>query len=795
MATLLKRFVEKNGFEDRDGQKKLFALMEEAFKDKNSIAFMEGGTGNGKTLSYLLPSLYKLNELVKKHRPARLVIGTATIALQKQLVQKDIPQVMKFFKKEFGNDWRLGMSDVRLLAGAKNYLCEKKPVFLLSPEELRDDKEANAVYNFVKKRLGADKFRKLQNIARGIQTNRKPVMRRELDVSIGKIPSEVWDSVCCGGSKKSCTGNCSHKMFLEGDNLSKVVVTNHHFLTRNNIALKDDQKVKGGSSFATQQPTNMAVIDEAHSFSSALDTSNISVKIKELALRINEYLSLMSEDEMNKMSSDEYAITIAPIKGVMNALKEVARRVNAEATLNNTSAVKIGADAISEHILSPLFYAFSDDGKTISNTFLASRFKRAMNAFYGAAIQNLQDQSQTKLWQMRENIKENISDLSACLHSLFLVSGWKDKQGNYGISLKSKSRGAEDTMFTWFENDVKDTYLFSTDLDIYRKNNINAERTLHPYDNIAFVSATLADAYTQKGKGAGLFGFFKKELAGLTAYKRDNFECSVPSDFDWKNAAKLYVPIDIQAPQFSEDKSGQGYKGWSKKTSDYYTDVSDSISNCVKLTNGNNLVLCSSMQQVKYFGKRMEELFRNDDSVKIISQDSSLSTERMLHEMRQGKEPIKVLIGIRTFWQGVDLPGEALRGLFIVKIPFPTPNHPLFKARQKYWQDNKKGSFFFDVVVPEAKKLLKQGNGRLLRSSRPDEYGIVVFYDPNFAAYMKDPKANAKPYMSSIRTAFPADIPIEKLPLYQIPADVKKFIEKKREEVALLGSVKSAPSK
>jgi ATP-dependent DNA helicase DinG len=106
-------------------------------------------------------------------------------------------------------------------------------------------------------------------------------------------------------------------------------------------------------------------------------------------------------------------------------------------------------------------------------------------------------------------------------------------------------------------------------------------------------------------------------------------------------------------------------------------------------------------------------------------QGEALSRQAMLESFRTG--PRKVLFGLDSFWMGVDVRGEALSNVIITKLPFAVPDEPVVKARMDRIKEQG-GDPFRDYSLPEAILKLRQGVGRLIRSTTDE--GIVVILDP-----------------------------------------------------------------
>jgi DNA polymerase-3 subunit epsilon/ATP-dependent DNA helicase DinG len=178
----------------------------------------------------------------------------------------------------------------------------------------------------------------------------------------------------------------------------------------------------------------------------------------------------------------------------------------------------------------------------------------------------------------------------------------------------------------------------------------------------------------------------------------------VGSPFDYETAALVYVATDVPEPS--------NYNGHQRA-------VETAISTVAKASGGRMLALFTSYSQLQRTSNRISPILAQED-IQVYEQGEGASANMLLETFRETERA--VLLGTRAFWEGVDVPGEALSVLMIVKLPFDVPSDPIISARSETFEDP-----FYQYALPEAILRFRQGFGRLIRTQT--DRGVVAVLD------------------------------------------------------------------
>ena len=305
------------------------------------------------------------------------------------------------------------------------------------------------------------------------------------------------------------------------------------------------------------------------------------------------------------------------------------------------------------------------------------------------ALDDVKRQLQSRKPEVMDKAEEALYDklvarVSNLVADLRLVLGMKDPENRvYYVERVNNRRGREPSL------SVSAAPLSVTEM---------LKEKLFSRISVVATSATLAVD--------GSFRFFRGRV-GVGEAK----ELVLPPAFDYQRNAILYVPYMKHEPAFG------------KESGPYHDELAREMGDLVRASRGRAFLLFTSMRTLREVWERLADDLTNEDFF-LLSQDSELGRAELLRRFKTGERA--VLFGLRSFWEGIDVQGEALSLVAIDKLPFDPPDDPVHEARVNKMKAEGQ-NWFGDYVLPQAILRLKQGVGRLLRTKT--DRGVLAILD------------------------------------------------------------------
>ncbi len=655
-------------YEDRESQRAMAATIATVYNE-GGVGLLEAGTGVGKSLGYLVPALRWAAA-----NGERTIVSTNTINLQEQLVGKDLPFLAK----------ALGDQKVRfaLLKGWRNYLCKA-----------RLEQASGGAAQLFEDGMAAE----LATLAAWAE--------RTTDGSLADLPTpprpEVWDEVSAEGD--ICTRmKCAHfdQCFVfkarRAAAQADVIVVNHHLLLAD-LAVR--RAAQNWDDAAVLPAYGRLVVDEGHHLEDAAATHLGSTVTRRGLQRLVNRLDRRG-------------------KGLLPAL---ATRLSASSDLLSTASLDLlearlapSVDGLREKsaLLFDLLDTFIHEaGQPVVR--LSQSF--ATHPIWAAGLTLALEDTLGEIELLGEGlrlVRERIEgsttldeQLTPLLNEMRSVTKRLQTAGD-GLR-RALAPPADDDSVRWVEvrGRERSVAVSAVPLDLAP---ILREDLFKRLDSVIVTSATLTASRGDVASDARRFDFLAARL-GLDDPELAPTTAVFPSPFSYHSHSLLAIPSDIPAPNVDAD-------GHRNAITRIVLDVAES-------SDGGLFVLFTSHREVRQLASELRARGVERRWPLLVHGDEG--RDALLARFRDSGQAI--LLGTASFWEGVDVPGDALRGLVIAKLPFRVPTEPVTAAQCEAIVA-RGGDAFAEYMLPHASLRLKQGFGRLIRTGT--DRGVVVIGDP-----------------------------------------------------------------
>lgn len=646
---------------------------------------VEAGTGVGKSMAYLVPTIMWL-----KDNGGRIVISTNTINLQQQVLEKDLPPLIEALAPEL---------KFMIVKGRGNYVCVKKVKDFLSNEDNGQGK-----LDFDDRTL---------SFVRDIND----WINEKHDGSVNDLNyqprSEEWELV--RSEKDTCFRmNCKHNercfyyRMKKLINKSNILIVNHHILC---AELSIYAESMGRHRFLPRY--NKVIIDEAHNFE---ESASRYFGGEGSIAGFNKNLSLVYRSKGRrgkKQSGFAYALMRFIEKNALSIGRESYDEINElfyTHLLGSYANFKETLDKSGKKILDFCRRHLKSADKNNFRFRISEKFNNS-SAWQKEGLPHFTSMSKAaySFTKAADDFKDKLVDI--CMQcsleepkeAMLPFISYSGRIKEINASLSAAANFNEDEMIRWMEVSLssKGMLFVKWHLTPIEVGEYLRDHLFNRFETAVLTSAT----FTVNNK----FDYFENRL-GLKYIEEDRLiRKALQSPFNFEQHAKLFLANDMPIPGES------GAKQFDEATARY-------IINCIDFMRGRCFVLFTSNASMNsVYQKCVYDL--RAMNVNIIKQGDE-PRKVMIKKFKDN--PHNVLFGLASFWEGVDVPGDALQMIIIPKLPFTVPTEPIAEARQEHLLKNGKNPFI-EYNIPLAVIKFKQGFGRLIRGT--EDRGVAFVLD------------------------------------------------------------------
>ncbi len=674
IQTAYTRFLESKELKARYGQKLMIAevartlggidLDDEGKRNSEGhVCVVEAGTGTGKTVAYLLAALPIAKALGKK-----LVVSTATVALQEQIVHKDLPELKQHSQLNF---------NFALAKGRGRYMCLTKLDRLLMDFESSVDPN-QGLYEDEMPQASEQSVKIYQSMMEAMAGNKWDGDRDNWPES---IEQEDWSRVTtdhrqCTGRRCSNVSSCS---FLKSrDSLGSVdcIVANHDLVLAD-LAL-------GGGAILPDPSETIYVFDEGH-------------HLPDKALNhFAHHSRLQSTTRWLDQCNKQVGIILGQISGAGNVDR-----------FGEQLPAALMECKQKQELIWPLFQSLADDIKPDERT-LRYRFEQGV---VPENIQLLAHELSRSFDRLSDLLDKMIREVSEAMEDSFCSVPKADLENCYPVLGSWQSRSAA-VQSLWVSYASPDNPKASPTARWFTVVESSGYLDFEVCSSPILASGTLSSSLWSQCFAAVVTSATLTALGRFDRYQMragtppDSQYQVVPSPFDF-SAAELSVPAEAVDANDAQAHSMALIKHLPKLLDE----------------SAGSLVLFSSRRQMEEVYESLPMQWRD---LILVQGDRSKQEILVQHKQRIDKGKGSIIFGLASFAEGVDLPGDYCTHVVIAKIPFAVPDDPV-EAALAEWIEARGGNAFMEISVPDAALKLVQACGRLLRSE--SDKGRVTLFD------------------------------------------------------------------